>query len=312
MRFCKLKNKYFKIGLALGGGGARGLAHVGVIKALEREGIPIDFIAGTSVGSVVGAFYALYKDSKKLQVTAQQLADKMNQYQNQLDFTQFKKGEKRILPWAKLTDFIKRGYFLHTELRKTCLNDGTMMEQLYSEVFGESHFNETKLPFIAVTADLISGKELFLNEGKIIPALMASCAIPGIFPPVQFQNRLLVDGGIIDNVPVKAVRRMGANFVIASNISKELKRKTEFKNAIDILLRSEEITSKELRKVQLETADFVISPEIHYIDWWNFSKPKQCMRLGEEAANKVIPELQKIIRKRQIKTGWKRLFSGIG
>jgi NTE family protein len=239
MRFSKLKNKYFKIGLALGGGGARGLAHVGVIKALEREGIPIDFIAGSSVGSVVGAFYALHKDSKKLQTTSQELAEKMNRYQNQLDFNQFEKEDKSILPWVKLTDFIKRGYFLHTELRKTCLNDGTMMEKLFSEVFGGCQFYETKLPFIAIAADLISGEEVFLNKGKIIPALMASCAIPGIFPPVQFQNKLLVDGGIIDNVPVKAVRKMGANFVIASNVSKELKRKTEFKNAIDILLRSE-------------------------------------------------------------------------
>jgi NTE family protein len=307
----QLKDNYLKIGLALGGGGARGLAHVGVIKALERKGISIDFIAGTSVGSVVGAFYALYKDSQKLQTSAQILADKMNQYQNQFDFNQFEKDDKKILPWVKLTDFIKRGYYLHTELRKTCLNDGKIMEKLFSEVLGGCQFYETKLPFIAVAADLISGKEVFLNKGKIIPALMASCAIPGVFPPVQFQSYLLVDGGIIDNVPIKAVKKMGANFVIASNISKELKRKTEYKNAIDILLRSEEITSKELRKVQLETADFVISPEIHHIDWWNFSKPEQCMRLGEEAANKVIAELQKIIRKRQIKTGWKRLFSSI-
>jgi NTE family protein len=306
-----LKDKYLKIGLALGGGGARGLAHVGVIKALERKGISIDFIAGTSVGSVIGAFYALYKDSQKLQTSAQALANKMNQYQNQFDFNQFEKDDKKVLPWVKLTDFIKTGYYLHTELRKTCLNDGEIIEKLFSEVFGESLFHETKLPFIAVAADLISGEEVFLNKGKIIPALMASCAIPGVFPPVQFQNTLLVDGGIIDNVPVKAVKMMGANFVIASNISKELKRKTEFKNAIDILLRSEKITSKELRKVQLETADFVISPKIHHIDWWNFSKPEQCMGLGEEATNKVITDLQRIIRKKQIKTGWKRLFSSI-
>lgn len=309
-----MKNKYFKIGLALGGGGARGLAHVGVIKALEREDIPIDFIAGTSVGSVVGAFYALHKDSQKLLTTARQLADKMNKYQNQLDFNQFnqfEKEDKKIFPWVKLTDFIKRGYFLHTELKKTYLNDGMMIKKLYSEIFGERLFSETKLPFIAVAADLISGEEIFLNKGKITPALMASCAIPGIFPPVQFQNKLLVDGGIIDNIPIKAVRKMGANLVIASNISKKLKRKTEFKNAIDILLRSEKITSNELRKEQLETADFIISPEIHHVDWWNFSKPKQCIHLGEEATNKVIAELLKIIKKKKIKTGWKKLFTTI-
>jgi len=303
-----LKNRNFKIGLALGGGGARGLAHVGIIQVLEREGVPIDFIAGTSVGSVVGAFYALYKDSKRLQTAAQELAKKMNQYQSHLDFTQFKTENKKVLPWGKLTEFIKKGFFLHTELRKTCLNDGVMMKKMFTEVLGTHQFCETELPFIAVAADLISGKEVHLDEGDLIPALMASCAIPGVFPPVQHHKQLLVDGGIIDNVPIEAVRRMGADFVIASNITRELKRKIKYKNAIDILLRSEEITSKKLRQIQIEKSDFVISPGIHHIDWWNFSKPEQCMSLGEEAANKVIKELQHAIKKKRMKTRWKKLL----
>ncbi len=302
-----IKN-HFKIGLALGGGGARGLSHVGIIQALEKRGIPIDFIAGTSVGSVVGAFYALHKDSQRLCKTAQELAEKMNQYKNQFDFSQFNKEDRKILPWGKLTEFIKKSYFLHTELSKTCINDGMMMEKLFEEIFDEKQFNDTKLPFIAVAADLVRGEEVHLNNGRLIPALMASCAIPGIFPPVQLHNKLLVDGGIIDNVPIEAVRKLGANFIIASNITRKLKKKVKYKNAIDILVRSEKITSKELRKVQLDKADFVISPEIHHIDWWNFSKPEQCMRLGKEAADKVLTELQKKIKKMQIKTRWKNLL----
>jgi NTE family protein len=304
-----LASKHFKIGLALGGGGARGLAHAGVIQFLETEGIPIDIIAGTSVGSVIGAFYSLYKDGRKLKITAEELAKKMNQYHKHLDFNQFQteKGKKN-LPWGRLTEFIKKGYFLHTELRKTCLNDGTIMENLFKDVFGEYKFQETKIPFSAVAADLISGKEVIFREGSLTKAIMASCAIPGIFPPVQYHNQLLVDGGIIDNVPIEAVRKMGADFIISSNITRKLKRKRNFKNAIDILVRSEEITSKQLRRIQLEISDFVISPEIHQIDWWNFSKPEQCIKLGEEAAKKVKIELQKTLRKKQLKTKWKKLL----
>ncbi|HKK83712.1 MAG TPA: patatin-like phospholipase family protein [Atribacterota bacterium] len=304
-----LATKHFKIGLALGGGGARGLAHVGVIQFLETEGIPIDIIAGTSVGSVIGAFYALYKDSRKLRITAVELSKKMNQYHKYFDFNQFQTEQgKKSLPWGRLTEFIKKGYFLHTELRKTCLNDGVIMENIFKDIFGEYNFQETKIPFTAVAADLISGKEVILGKGRLMEAIMASCAIPGIFPPVQYHNQLLVDGGITDNVPIEVARKMGADFIISSNITRKLKRKKNFKNAIDILVRSEEITSKQLRRIQLETSDFVISPEIHHIDWWNFSKPEQCIKIGEEAAKKVKTELQKKLRKKQGKTKWKKLL----
>ncbi len=308
MRFFILTNKKFKIGLALGGGGARGLAHVGVISVLEKEGIPIDIITGTSVGSVIGAFYALYRDSEKLKVTAVKYSNQMNQINKQINFQQFKDDNKKFLPWGRLTEIIKKGIYLHTEMSKICINDGILIENLLKGVLGEKEFSDTKIIFNAVAADLISGKEIVLKEGILMQAVMASCSIPGVFPPVKHGKNLLVDGGIIDNVPIQPLRELGADFIIASDVSKILRRKLEYKNAIDILLRSDSITSKELRRIQLDKSDFIISPEIHQIDWWNFSKPENCIQKGEEAAQKLINELKKALRLKQIKNNLKKLF----
>ncbi len=290
--------KKFKIGLALGGGGARGLAHVGIIQELENSGIPIDFIAGTSVGSVVGVYYALYQDSKQLKATALQIAQQLSQISNQFDFSQLQQKDRKTLPWGRLTEFIKKGYYLHSELRKICLNDGRVLKNLLDKFLKDYQFSDTKIPFYAVTADLISGKEVVLKDGPLVKAILASCAIPGIFPPIEYPDQLLIDGGIVNNVPVDIVKNMGADFVIACNLNRELKRKTTFKNAIDILFRSEEITSKKLRKIQLQNADFIIAPEIHHIDWWNFRKPEHCILLGAEATRKMVPYLQKVLQSR--------------
>ncbi|MFA6621394.1 MAG: patatin-like phospholipase family protein [Candidatus Caldatribacteriota bacterium] len=302
--------KRFKIGLALGGGGARGLAHVGVIRILEKEGIPIDIIVGTSAGSVVGAYYALWKNSQELKTIAIKIANKLNQYSKYFDFNKYQaEGDrKQKLPWRRLTEFIRKGYFLHTELNKVCLNDGMYMEKVLGEIFSEYSFHETKIPFRAIAADLISGKETVLNEGRLTKAIMASCAIPGIFPPVQYNNQLLVDGGIIDNVPVEPVKKAGTDFVIASDINRDIKRKNKYNNAIDILIRSDLITSKALRRIQLEKSDFVISPEINHIDWWDFSKPEICIELGEEAARRTVNKLKSMLRKNKLKNSWKKLI----
>ncbi len=301
--------KPLKIGLALGGGGSRGFAHVGVIQVLERENIPIDFIAGTSAGSIVGACYALHQDSGQLMEEAQKLTDRMNA--NPIMFNSGfgdAEKEKKVIFWGKIAEFIKKGHFLHTELTKTCLNDGMIMADLLKEIFEDRKFKDTKIPFCVVAADLISGKEVILKEGLLWEAVLASCTIPGVFPPVQFPGQLLVDGGIVNAVPIKAVGNLGADFVIAANISRELKRRKDFRNAIDILLRSDAITSNSLRKIQLGMADFVISPQISHIDWWNFSKPEQVIKRGTEAAEREIEELKKTIRNKRAKIKWNRLL----
>jgi len=307
-----LGRKKYKIGLALGGGGARTLACIGLISILEKENISIDYIAGTSAGALVGAFYALYPDSSKLKITAQKIVEKINKNPIQIDFD-FGGGakDKKYLLWRRLTDLIKKGYFLHTELRRTYLNNGEIIKDIVTEVFGNHSFNETKIPFSVVAADLITGKEVMLKEGLLSEAILASCSIPGVFPPVKYNEYLLVDGGIVNAVPIEVVRKMGADFVIASNLTRELKKKNNFQNAIDILLRSDMITSRKLRELQLEMADFTITPEISHIDWWNFNKPEQCIFCGGKAAEKEIAGLKMAIRNKRVRTKLSRFYSRI-
>jgi NTE family protein len=171
-----------KVGLALGGGAVRGFAHVGVLRVLELAEIPVDCIAGTSVGSVVGALYAAGLHSDGLL----QLA---------LSF-RWSQVVRLVWPSQGLVSFSK-------------------LEAYLSRVVGDVTFSELTMPYAAMAADLATGQQVVLAEGKVAPAVHASCAIPGLVAPVELGGRLLVDGGIVNNLPISVVRDLGADVVIA-------------------------------------------------------------------------------------------------
>ncbi|MEA2022201.1 MAG: patatin-like phospholipase family protein [Candidatus Caldatribacteriota bacterium] len=297
--------KKLKVGLALGGGGARGLSHIGVLKVLEREGIPIDIITGTSMGAILGAAYALEKDFRKLEEIVRKYS-KIEEFNIDFSFsTENQKKQPFFL--KKMSDFLKKGYILNLELRKKYLNDGEGIKKIIHELVGDHYFKDTQIPFSAIAANLISGEKVVLNQGKLFDAILASSSIPGMFPPVNLDNKILVDGGIISVVPIETSRSMGANFVIAVNVSQRMKRKYDFKNAVDILFRSDLITSTELRRLQVSTADIIISPKVSQIHWSNFSKPEKCIRAGEIAAENKIQELKRKLKSAKPKW-WRRLF----
>ena len=205
------------------------------------------------------------------------------------------------------SDFLKKGYVLNLELRRKYLNDGEGLKKIINDLVGDKVFADTKIPFAAVAADLIKGEKVILNQGKLFNALLASASIPGIFPPIILEGKILVDGGIVDVVPIEAARSLGANFIIAVNVSPTLKKRFEFSNAVEILFRSDSITSNELIKLQLSFADLVITPKVERFHWSNFSKPEKCIREGEIAAQNVLSELKKKL-KRVTPSWWKRLF----
>jgi NTE family protein len=171
-----------KLGLALGGGGARGNAHVGVIRVLEREGIPIDCIAGTSVGSLVGAAYAAG-------IRGQALLDMA------LNF-RWRNVARLVWPGQGFVSFDK-------------------LASMLVRTIGDLTFSDLGMPYAAVTADLATGEQVVLQEGRVAPAVHASCAVPGIVVPVEFGGRLLIDGGVVNNLPISVVRSLGADVVIA-------------------------------------------------------------------------------------------------
>ncbi len=294
-----------KVGLALGGGGARGLAHIGVLKVLERENIPIDLITGTSMGAIIGGVYALKKDISAIEKIAEKYS-KISEFN--IDFS-FGEKEKKDKPFflKKMSDFLKRSYMLNLELRRKYINDGEGVKKIIKDLVGGKAFTDTKIPFAAVAADLVRGEKIIIKKGKLFDALLASASIPGMFPPVILDRKILVDGGIVDVVPIEAAQSLGANFVIAVSVSQTIKKRVEFNNAVEIFFRSDSITSAELRKLQLSFADVVITPKVGRFHWSDFSKPEQCVREGEIAAQNAILELKKKLKKVK-PSWWKRLF----
>ena len=175
-----------RVGLALGGGAARGFAHVGVLRVLEREGIPVDFVAGTSVGSVIGVARAAGFDGNDLQQMA-------------LEF-KWRNVGRPVWP--------RDGFFSFEP-----------MESYLTSILGDLSFDELKIPYAAVATDLETGEQVVLREGKVAPAVRASCSVPGLVVPVELEGRSLVDGGIVNNLPISVVRELGAEIVIAVGLS---------------------------------------------------------------------------------------------
>ena len=294
-----------KVGLALGGGGARGLAHIGILKVLEKDNIPIDLITGTSMGAIIGGAYALKKDIPAIEKIAEKYS-KISEFNIDLSFGEKEKKDKPFF-LKKMSDFLKRGYILNLELRRKYINDGEGVKKIIKDLVGDKAFTDTKIPFAAVAADLVKGEKVIIRKGKLFDALLASASIPGMFPPVILDKKILVDGGIVDVVPIEAAQSLGANFVIAVNVSQTIKKRVEFDNAVEIFFRSDSITSAELRKLQLSFADVVITPKVGRFHWSDFSKPEQCVREGEIAAQNAILELKKKLKSAK-PSWWKKLF----
>jgi Predicted esterase of the alpha-beta hydrolase superfamily len=221
-----------KVGLALGGGGARGLAHIGVLKVLERENIPIDLITGTSMGAIIGAVYALKKDISAIEKITEKYS-KISEFNIDLSFSEKERKDKPFF-LKKMSDFLKKGYIINLELTRKYINDGEGLRKVIEELVNNKTFEDTQIPFAVVAADLVKGEKVIIRRGKLFDALLASASIPGMFPPVTLDKKILVDGGIVDVVPIETAKSLGANFVIAISVSQTIKKRAEFSNAVEI------------------------------------------------------------------------------
>jgi NTE family protein len=254
-----------KIALVLGGGAARGFAHVGVIRALEQEKIPIDMIIGTSVGSLIGAIYA----------------NDLNSFE--LEWTAFTLDKDSLLDFGILSAFTGMG-----------VAKGEKLEEFVKTKIATTNIENLKLPFAAVAADLNRGTRVVLDHGSVAKAVHASSAIPGVFEPVVHEGRLLVDGGVLDNIPIAVAREKGADFVIAVDISENV---TNFNitNLVDVMLQAVNIMSNENVKYRKKEADVLISPAVGNVAMLDFSQKKRCMQAGIDATQKAMPEIRKKI-----------------
>ena len=255
-----------KIGLALGGGGARGLAHIGVIKALEAASIPIHAIAGTSMGALVGAWYAATKDIRSLEDVF------------------LKIREKDMAPLTKI--FWKHDGVL--------FKNKTVADAVESGVKGK-RFKDCLIPFAAVATNVKNGDEIIMKDGSLSEAVRASIAVPFVFPPVQSDSKLLMDGGFVNPIPADIVRNMGVNFVIAVdvttgwvNISEEA---IDLSNAYKLMDRVITAIEYQIARERLQDADLVVHPAVSHFDWLDFPQAAEIIRAGEGETRRHLKDI---------------------
>ncbi len=280
-----------KIGLALGGGAARGFAHIGVIKVMESEGIPIDLITGTSIGAFVGAGYCFHRKAALLEERFKQFVKSKEFADSRFDFLKEDQYEEYGL-FKHIETLFKKGIFLGYAVTRRSFISQSDYERSIEHILGDINIEELKIPFAAVALDITEGSEIVVTRGSLKEAVWASSAIPGFLPPREIGDRILVDGGWIDKVPVLPTYLLGADTVIAVDISSELDDTKEFSKGYEIMIRARAVSDAILRVVHTSYADFVIRPNVGRLHWADFSQAEYCISEGEKACREILPELK--------------------
>ncbi len=250
-----------RVALVLGAGASRGFAHVGVLKALESHGVPIHMIVGASAGSFVGSLYAYGYNAFQLQ---------------------------------KLSFAIEKDDIIDIGIPDNGFIKGERLEDYINKQVRNTPLEKLRIPFYAVATDLQSGEEVTFGKGSTGGAVRASCSIPGIFRPYRLGNRYYVDGGVVSPVPVDAARRLGADVVIAVDISASATGPAP-ETTIDTLLQSVTIMYERLALVQLSKADVVIKPAVGHIGSSDFSKRHEAVLEGERAVVEALPQISSLL-----------------
>ena len=258
-----------KIGLALGSGGARGFAHLGVIKVLEQAGIPIDMIAGSSMGALAACFYGAGIDIDRL---------------------------------YKISTAFKRKYYLDFTVPKMGFIMGNRVKELIRVFTHGKNIEELDIPVRIVATDLMTGEKVVFSKGPIADAVRASISIPGIFVPEKLNGRLLVDGGVVDRVPVSVVKDMGADIVIAVDVSR-VKTNSEVTTIYDVIMQTLDIMQMELVNHSTIDSDVMIRPQVDKYSSRAFTNIEEIISIGEEEARNQLDQIKNLIEQ------WKETHS---
>ena len=290
--------KNLKIGLALGGGGARGACHIGVLKSLERRGIIPDIISGTSAGSMIGAMYAS-------QASADIVEEKYTEHVNgedfkDLGFRYIPNNEKDDSVFSQVFKQMKNQYILMVSSTRKSLVKNERLAKAANNLFESNQFDDLKIPLIVTATDLISGKPMLYKAGNVVDAVVKSSSIPGFVEPTYIDNRMLLDGGIVFPTPVPPL--VGeCDFIIAVNISRAFNTSEEPDNIFEITNRARDISTLHLNSYLLKQSDFVISPEHEDVHWSAFDRTEEFIENGYNAAEsemeKLLTQLDSMIEK---------------
>lgn len=287
-----------RIGLAFGGGGARGAAHFGILRVLEEEHIPIDMITGTSMGAIVGAMYAQNPDA----------AAAIRRYKAFLENTDYGSlGLKNIVPpgndephiLQRFARTIARSIYIGSLGYRSGIMKPEILENALRILLDSGNIQDAKILFGAVATDLNSGNTLLLTGGSLRRAVRRSALIPGFLPPEQDGTRLIADGGVSEPIPVDSARKMGADVVIAASVDTKDMLPLEDPSMINIMRRCDVIRGNFISDVQTGKADVVIWPDLSGKHWSEFMSSEEFIKAGEEETRKKLPEIRSAVRRKR-------------
>lgn len=283
--------------LALGGGGARGIVHIGVLKILERHGLTPDLIVGTSVGAIFGGAYACLPDAGRLEARLGEVLDPDNRENRPL---------RRVsgINWSENTEptllnrlirsmqkeiFVGMALFRNGYLSEEDLRNGV------SAFLPDIDLADCRVPFAPLAVDLVSGQPWLPRRGPIVTAVMASCAMPGFMPPVSMGEALLMDGGLCEIIPVNAARRLDAAIVVGVDVGSQLDLSCQIQDGIDAINRATEVMSHHLGRAGHDRADLVLQPLDAPFDWTDYENYPELIRCGETAAEKALDDIVRLV-----------------
>ena len=291
--FSQETTKRPKIGLVLSGGGAKGFAHIGVLKVLEEAGVKVDYIAGTSMGAVIGGLYASgYSATQIDSIFYNTDFDELLQdYIPRSSKSFYEKRNDQMYALTLPFDKLKIG--VPIALSKGMYNYN-LLSKLTHKVRHVRDFNKLPIPFLCIATDIEKGEQVILKEGYLAQAMLASSAFPSLFSPVEIDGKLLIDGGVVNNYPVEEIRKMGADIVIGVDVQDDLKDRNSLKDATRILVQITNLDMIKIMKDKQKLTDIYIKPEVSDYGVISFNEGQEIVKKGEEAAFGVSQQLKKL------------------
>lgn len=280
--------------LALGGGGARGIAHLGAIEEVLNAGFAIERLVGVSIGALVGALFAFKPEITLVQNLAVAFlrSPEFQRHQRHLFGTRFKDSAEPAgtvaTRYRRLADALRANRMLYRAVRRSSLIPGELLEQVVNYLLPDADIRDARIPLCIVAVDLHTGRPVIFDKGPVRVAARASASVPGIFPPVEFERQLLVDIGGFAALPLGVARRFSPTLLFAVDVGTELKPIAQTPSAVEILLRMNDIGAALFRAHVSEKADLVILPDVGRVDWFDFTSADAMVEAGRVAARSAL------------------------
>lgn len=290
-----MRRKKKRVALALGAGGSRGLAHIGVIRALRETGIPIDCVAGISFGAIVGALYSLYQDIDEVEARLKAyLASPL--FKETMHDMELPEADRSRSFLEKIQATIKQGYFYTRALwNKSFITPEIFVKHIKSLV-GDTKFSDLKVPFKCTSIDLISGNPIIFTHGDLHTALTASCATPGFFPPVRMHGMLLADGGVAEMIPCYTAKTFHPDYIIGVDVTRSIDpidEDSDIHHSIDVVFRSYDISREFMNIYIAKELNCLIRPDVGSYPWSDFDHFDFFVEAGYQSALEKAPQIRK-------------------